>query len=88
MPVGQGTVSKTIKDTQDKPGSGSQQEADKVQTPGFLPEPSKQVKKDQAGMKNRKEDIKEFIYHNLVHNKINNIIHLESAVKSKVLNIS
>ena len=60
VPVGQGTVSQSIKDTQDKPGCGSQQEADKIQTPGKLPDPSEQVKEDEAGMKDCKEDVKKF----------------------------
>ena len=37
-----------------KTGCGSQQEADEIQLPGFLLDPSEQVKKDEAGMKYRK----------------------------------
>ena len=58
VPVGQGTVSQSIKDSKDKPGCGSQQKADKIQTPGFLPDPSEQVEQDKAGMKDRKENVK------------------------------
>ena len=58
VPVGQRTVAQSIKDPQDKPGGSGQQEADKIQTPGFLPDPSKQVEEYQAGMKDRKKDVK------------------------------
>ena len=58
VPVGQGTVSQSIKDSQDKPGSGGQQEADEIQTPGKLPDPSEQVEDDEAGMKDCKEEVK------------------------------
>lgn len=60
MPVGQGAVSQSIKDPQDKPGCGSQQEADKIQTPCSLPDPSEEVEQDEAGMKDRKEDVEKF----------------------------
>jgi len=60
VPVGQGTVSQSIKDSQDKPGSGGQQEADEIQTPGFLPDPSEQVEEDEAGMEDCKEEVKKF----------------------------
>ena len=60
VPVGQGTVSQSIKDSQDKPGSGGQQEADEIQTPGKLPDPTEQVKEDEAGMKDCKEEVKKF----------------------------
>ena len=58
VPVGQRTVSQSIKDSQDKPGSGGQQKADEIQTPGFLQDPSEQVEEDKAGMKNCKEEVK------------------------------
>ena len=60
VPVGQGTVSQSIKDSQDKPGCGSQQEADKIKTPGKLPDPSEQVEEDEAGMKDCKEEVQKF----------------------------
>ena len=60
MPVSQGTVSKSIKDSQDNPGSSGQQKADEIKTSGFLPDPSEQVEEYEAGMKDRKEDIKKF----------------------------
>ena len=60
VPVSQGTVSKSIKDTQDKPGCGGQQEADKIQTPGFFPDPSEQIENYEACMKDRKKDVKKF----------------------------
>ena len=57
VPVSQGTVSKSVKDTQDQPGSGSQQEDDKIQEPGFFPDPSKEIEQYQACMKDRKKDV-------------------------------
>ena len=58
VPVGQGAVSNSIKDAQNNPGSTSQQQADEIKTPGFLPDPSKQVEENKAGMKDRKKDVK------------------------------
>ena len=58
VPVGQGTVSNSIKDAQYNPGSASQQQADEIKTPGFLPDPSKQVEENKAGMKDGKKDVK------------------------------
>ena len=58
MPVGQGTVSESVKDAKNHPGSACQQQADKIQTPGFLPDPSKQIEENKAGMKDRKKDVK------------------------------
>ena len=60
MPVSERTVPQSIKESQDKPGSGSQQQADKIQTPGFLPDPAEKVEEYKAGMEYRKEDIKKF----------------------------
>ena len=58
MPVGQGAVSKFIKDAQNNSGSASQRQSDDIEKPGFLPDPSKQVEEDKAGMKDRKKDVK------------------------------
>ena len=58
VPVSQGTVSKSIKDAQNNPRSTCQQKANEIKTPGFLPDPSKQVEENKAGMKDRKKDIK------------------------------
>ena len=58
VPVGQGTVSKSVKDAQNNPRSTSQKNADEIKTPGFLPDPSEQVEEDKAGMKDRKKNVK------------------------------
>ena len=60
MPFSKRTVPKAIEYSQYNPRSGGQQEADKIQKPGFLPDPSEQVKEDKAGMKDREENIKKF----------------------------
>lgn len=60
VPLSQGTVSKSIKDSQDNPGSSSQQKADKIKKSGFLPDPSEHVEDYKKGMKDRKEDVKKF----------------------------
>jgi hypothetical protein len=60
VPVGEWTVSQSIKDSKDKPGCGGQQEANEIQTPCFLPNPSEQVEDNEAGMKDGEEDVKKF----------------------------
>ena len=60
MPVGEWTVSQSIKDTQDEPGCSGQQDADEIQTSGTLPDPSEQDEDYKTGMKTREEDIKKF----------------------------
>ena len=60
VPVSQGTVSKSIKDSQDNPRSSGQQKADKIKKSGFLPDPSEQVEDYEKGMKDRQEDVKKF----------------------------
>ena len=43
VPVSEWTVSESIKDSQEYPGTTSKQDADEVESPGFMPDPSKHV---------------------------------------------
>jgi hypothetical protein len=58
VPVGQGAVTKAVKDSKNKPGRGCQQNADKIKQPGTFPDPSQQVEDHQRAVKNREKKVK------------------------------
>ena len=60
VPVSKRTVSPSIKDSQDNPGSSCEQKADKIQAPGFPPDPAEKIEDYEACVKDCKEDVKKF----------------------------
>lgn len=67
MPFSKWTVSKSIKESKEKPRSSCEQEADEIQSSAFLPDPSEQVEDYETGMKNCKEDIKCLVSDQNIH---------------------
>jgi len=57
VPVGTGTVTPSIPDTKDKPGSSCEQYGKQVPFPGFTKSPARNIEQGKRSMKNNKEYI-------------------------------
>lgn len=59
VPVGTGTISPSIPDTKNKPGSSSQQQSKQMPFPGFPKSPARDIEQGKSSMENYKENIEE-----------------------------
>lgn len=61
VPIGQKAVSESKKRTQYKPGKGCKTECDEVPFSPQLYQPSKKIEQDQTDVKEKEEDVSNFI---------------------------
>ncbi len=60
VPIGQKAVSKTVKSSQNNPGKGRESEREQIPfSPPFY-QPSKQIEKNQADVKDKEKEVSEF----------------------------
>jgi hypothetical protein len=69
VPFCKKAISKTIKNTKNKPGERRQAQGYKIPLPQFSWNPPKKIEEDKDDMKNEKEVIGNFMEHEVLHNQ-------------------